>query len=386
MPELQGGQFGLSTWSGRTVTEPRFERVTRFRQGRAAAMVEGRWGIIDRDGDWIHPATLDWVHPQLYAAGPVLVSKDGLYGYLDPQGDWVLPAQYEQASPFHEGFACVRDPQAMRSGLVDAEGLPLTGFRFDECDPAFSDGRARVRLGDRWGFVEPSGELVISLRFDRAQPFSEGLAFVHEAGLTSYIDPKGHRRIPATVEAAGPFREGRAWLRYGADQVGFIDRKGAVVSEPRWREAQDMCEGRAWVRDPKTNLWGAIDVSGRLVIPPEFEDPAPFHDGLARVARDGSYGLIDPKGQEVVPIRYAQLGELSEDRISFSTRQGGAVGVLLRDGKVLVPERYAQISSFQNGLALATRCEWEQRAVGRQRERCEVLYLDRDGRERRRSR
>lgn len=385
VPERQGDLFGLSTWGGRVVVEPRFERITQFRQGRAAAMIGGKWGFVDHDGAWVVEPELDWVHPAHFEQGPALVSKEGRLGYVDRSGTWVLPPAYEQASAFHKGVACVLDPQAMRSGLVDHEGLPLSGFRFDECDPVFSEDRARVRLGALWGYVDRAGEVAISPRFDRAEPFSEGLALIEEAGLRGFIDARGERRLPASGVDAGSFREGRAWVRYGPDQVGFIDRRGALVVEPRWRAAQDMSEGLAWVLDVRSNRWGAVSASGHLQIAAGFEDPAPFSDGLARVGRGGHYGVINRQGKAVIPLKYSQVTDLGEQRWAVATRSGGRVGVVDQEGQTLVPERYMEIGPFIGGLALATRCEWEQKgALSHARERCGVVYVDRDGRERQR--
>jgi uncharacterized lipoprotein YddW (UPF0748 family) len=49
--------------------------------------------------------------------------------------------------------------------------------QFDQAD-SFSEGLARVRIGDKWGYIDQTGQFVISPQFDEANSFSEGVALV----------------------------------------------------------------------------------------------------------------------------------------------------------------------------------------------------------------
>jgi uncharacterized lipoprotein YddW (UPF0748 family) len=48
---------------------------------------------------------------------------------------------------------------------------------FDEAD-SFTQERARVKLGDKWGYIDQAGTFVIDPQLDEAEPFSEGIALV----------------------------------------------------------------------------------------------------------------------------------------------------------------------------------------------------------------
>lgn len=386
-PEKVGERFGYVSRSGRVLIRPHFDMVTPFRDGRAAALRNGRWGFIDPDGRWVGQPKYDWIHPEHFDEGPALVSVNGLYGYLDRKGREIVPLRLEQAAPFQDGFACMFEPQAMQFGIIDADGMPVSGFRYDECDAGFHDGRARVRRGARWGFVDREGELVLPLVYDHAEAFSEGLALVEEAGLKAYIDTTGRRVIPANVDAAGRFSQGLAWVQKGPDQVGFIDRTGSPVGTARWRAARDFAaEGVAWVQDAPTGRWALVNRDGDVIVPPTYEDPGPFHEGLARVGLSGRYGFVDAEGELVIPIRYESVGRFQEGMVTVSTERGGPQGVLDRSGRVVVEERYDQIGAFHGGVARVTSCRMARTTpLGPERQVCDVFFVDRAGRERRRS-
>ena len=62
---------------------------------------------------------------------------------------------------------------------------------------AFSDGLARVRVDEKFGFIDRTGALAIKPQFANARDFSDGLAAVTDAMIsgarvrTCYIDMSG---------------------------------------------------------------------------------------------------------------------------------------------------------------------------------------------------
>ena len=94
-----------------------------------------------------------------------------------------------------------------------------------------------VEQGEKWGYIDQTGRLVIPLTFDRASPFSEGLAAVDVKEKTGYIDATGKFVIPPRFLAGFPFSGGLALVilrrfeqnKYEMNQLGYIDRSGKVV-------------------------------------------------------------------------------------------------------------------------------------------------------------
>ena len=54
-----------------------------------------------------------------------------------------------------------------------------------------SETLERVRIGDKWGYIDRAGGMVIKPQFDYAQSFSNGLAMVQNEGSWIYIDKNG---------------------------------------------------------------------------------------------------------------------------------------------------------------------------------------------------
>lgn len=265
-PVYQNGRFGFIDRSGRFVISPRFEKAKAFHEGLAEVQMAGLWGFVKTDGEFA-------IQPQFeqtlwFSDGRAPVRVGGLWGYVDKTGTLVIPAQYLSATLFEKGRAFVRldkesmaidrngestsrDPDELipeqrmgKWGFVTPDGTVAVDFRFDGVQ-GFSEGLSGVQVGERWGFIDRRGRLVIPADFEdghavppgapRAGPpvgsFREGLAAVYRDGSWRFIDAKGVA-IPGRFDRAAMgnygFRDGIASV-CGKKGCGYIDRTGRVI-------------------------------------------------------------------------------------------------------------------------------------------------------------
>ncbi|MFO0175197.1 MAG: WG repeat-containing protein, partial [Aphanizomenon sp.] len=66
-------------------------------------------------------------------------------------------------------------------GYIDRTGQFIINPQFDEAD-IFSEELAAVKMGEKWGYINQYGDLIIPLTFDFAKPFYEGMALVNIGG------------------------------------------------------------------------------------------------------------------------------------------------------------------------------------------------------------
>jgi|GEM_PF-2162730 len=55
----------------------------------------------------------------------------------------------------------------------------------------------------------------------------------------------------------------------------------------------------------KQGKFGFCDRTGKIVITPQYDEAYLFHHGLAVVAKDGKYGVINTENEAVLPLKYA---------------------------------------------------------------------------------
>ena len=91
--------------------------------------------------------------------------------------------------PPSEGLALAEDNGLL--GWVNDQGKPAFPFRkYDEAH-AFSNGRARIQVDGMYGFLDPTGKLVVPTQYEDATDFDHGLALVETREGAAYIDPSG---------------------------------------------------------------------------------------------------------------------------------------------------------------------------------------------------
>lgn len=286
---------------------PIYDAALDFSEGLAAVRLDGKWGFIDKTGEIVIPFQYYMVDSFSEGLAVATMDPDGLVGYIDKTGTEVIPYIYKGANPFIEGVAAVQteDDSGPNIFFIDQTGAEFTPPYYSAED--FSEGLAVVQHGMmNYLYIDKTGKEVISLEgTDRGKPFSEGLALIYHFENKGFIDKSGEMvitledyHLPGDVES---FSDGLALVKSGIFKNGFIDKSGQLVIEVDGL-ASSFSEGRAKVSF--MDGWGYIDKTGAEVIPGKYDWAHDFSEGLAAVQLDGKLGYINAAGEEVVPFVY----------------------------------------------------------------------------------
>ena len=125
--------------------------------------------------------------------------------------------------------------------FADSEGNKLFNKQFEEvCE--FSEGLARVKQNEKWGFINTQGEVVIPCIYDNAWRFFEGLAAVEQNDKWGFINTKGEVVIPCIYDFAWAFSEGLAEVKQNG-KGSIINKEGKViVAEYGWTTSWSKVE------------------------------------------------------------------------------------------------------------------------------------------------
>jgi hypothetical protein len=260
-----GDLWGFINSKGEWVVDPRFHLAENCVDDFAAVeMDDGNWRFINRDGDLVDGTGYERV--QCFVDGPPAVTFEGdhEWTYLDVKRSRLLPVRQHIPEGFDEGLTPMNAGSIW--GYVDESGAFVIAPKFDEAS-GFSEGLAAVRLGDKWGYVDKSGAIAIPPQFEWAYGFAEGLAGVKLEGKCGFINRDGKFVVPPTFQDVRFFNEDLAAVEKNS-RWGYIDKQGNVVVEPRFDDsALPFRAGIAQVR-----LWdgdlGYINKSGGYVWEP----------------------------------------------------------------------------------------------------------------------
>lgn len=129
---------------------------------------------------------------------------------------------------------------------------------------------------------------------------------------------------------------------------GFIDKTGKVIVPPQYEDALGFYEGLGHVKIG--DRWGYIDTSGNFAIKPQFINYGVFSEGLAAaMIETNKWGYINKNGQWVIKPQFDSACDFSE----------GFACVLLnnkwifinRSGEIAINKEFQHCSWFSEGLA-----------------------------------
>lgn len=325
----------------------------------------------------------------VFVDGIQTTSEGELFGFRLADGTVIAPNIYKYVDSFH-GQYCKVALDDGKWGLIDRTGHNVVPCKYNDVDYP-SEGRIKVISGDRYGYCDMNGNMVIAANYPQAGLFSEGVApvmVVIDSLFTAwtFIDTTGKELLPRVFEQLYPLSEGYAVARR-YERWGIIDRDGhemlpyiyemitrngygiffagdeagmalfdytfKPLTKFEYFSLGDFSNSRLPV--VKADMQGFLDRSGNEVIPCKYDEVSFFRMGRAMVRIDQLYGIIDTNGDIVLPMEYENKvphGDKYQYHDSLAlVEKGGKLGFVDLDGKLVIPMYFEQAYHFSEGLA-----------------------------------
>ncbi|MCS6832507.1 MAG: WG repeat-containing protein, partial [Flammeovirgaceae bacterium] len=107
--------------------------------------------------------------------------------------------------------------------------------------------------------------------------------------------------------------------------------------------------------------WGALDMTGKPLIPAEYDLIGIFENGKAKIKKGNNFGLVDNKGKIVLPIQIDcddmqsfqnGIARISKGRYIEKTGIGDVIrykyhGIVKENGEILLPPVYSDLGDFE---------------------------------------
>ncbi len=167
------GLWGFKNTQGIVVIEPQFYFASDFTGSIAAVADKDGWHYIDLQGKVleIRPFVID-NGPDYFREGMVRFIRDGKIGFLNQRGQIVIKARFRFVTPFFDGLAAFCSdcqlkkqgehtaPSAGKWGFINQKGEVVIPPKFDGIKHLFLQGRAVVRINDRWVTIDKNGQII----------------------------------------------------------------------------------------------------------------------------------------------------------------------------------------------------------------------------------
>ena len=322
----EDARWGLYDFvAGKELSPPLYQHIGDFQDGQAiASLGPDRVGVVDRQGQWIVPAShhaAERVNAQLWK-----VQQAG------PQED-----EYERPA-----------------ALFNARGRALTAFLPRLQTGVDEDGAIMAGDGTHRWIVSPDGSDTLDMEDASYSRLGDWMA-IRRAARSGYLNAQGQWQIAPGSAVGGTFRGSPARaLLTDTDGARVIDAQGKTVTalpsgEWSWPLGSTTLLRRYYANDRQKTDYTGLDGKARLTVDGYASG---YSEGFA-VSRLSSNAMraIDGKGALTGPA-FDVLGPLSEGLAPVYT--DSAYGYANNEGQLAILPAYDVVSRFQGQRAVVS--------------------------------
>ncbi|MEO1385430.1 MAG: WG repeat-containing protein, partial [Bacteroidota bacterium] len=257
----------------------------------------------------------------------------------DPKRTWLINAQGESmyievSGPFDELLLC-KDAKSNRWGYINNQShLIRIPFVYDEAEP-FYNGYAKVRLGEKWGFVDLLGESSQygGIVYDRISgDFRKTIVTAFRDGKVVTLRYNDSPEDPSLKDIQQEIRDSdssrTAPATDASDSTGAVPPPPPSPSVPVLPYTIEGKEFNARIRASQNGLYGFLAKNPvgkkvqnktappssdyRVVVSFQYANAYDFSFQRAAVRRkDGNWGFIDINGTRRTPFVYERVSAYS---------------------------------------------------------------------------
>ena len=259
------------------------------------------------------------------------------WGYMNESGDLVIDFQFAAAGPFDESGAAAVSNDAGETALVSRSGKRLTDWQPAPDAVEYQAGVAAFRYAGSTVFFRADGTLIGA--FDGAVGFpADDRVCFRDGDRYGYTDLDGEIVIEPVYTGAGQFSDGRALVR---DEKGNCHLIGADGSELAALPAgaspaklEIYHKNVIILRNPNDKYALYLVADMKFLTAYAYDEMRPFDDACAMIRVGTDWGLLSSVGAEAVAPAYPYMSYMGGGMYAVRGLDSGAA-VIDETGRVL---------------------------------------------------
>jgi hypothetical protein len=221
----------------------------------------------------------------------------------------------------------------------------------------YSEGYARIKKDQVFGFLNYCGDEVIQCQYEKAERFNNGKALVKKVQW-HFLEASGKLGEPLKdIQNVTALKNGVSIAEFSDSKFALIQNDFDVTSKTVSEKYDEILPfvGFQIFKIRNGNKWGLMNIYGQVKFSPNFETIGEVADnGLARVQEDGKFRLISLKTFKSTDA-YATINDFDALSLARIKADNGTWGLLNDKMEVVVSPKYFSIGEF-NEFRLAPTC------------------------------
>lgn len=364
------GKWGIIDQSGKYLLKPEYTEIQDFFNGIAVIKKDDKYGYIREDFTFLIPCKYSSIG-SFNSQGLVWVQDGKKYGILKRDGSvflepkWaaigifalketteykyphiknqtkVFETHVKLDGPFHyivkkdidcdflsqlpenpKGYWFAKNKEGWSAGIMDPNGnVVLNACKFYTSFYP-TNGLILISQGSNYNFYNPTtGKKLLKKDVDDAMSFHDGIAIVRikykkNVYKFKFINPQGNDVTGIEYDQIFPQVNG-VYITYNNGKYGMCDIDGKEILQPEFASIAGT-KGDLWAASKDGNKYGYINNNGDFQIPAIYDYTHHIEQGNSCfVKRNNKWGVINPWGEEIVPIKWDDLLETTEEDPEF---------------------------------------------------------------------
>jgi len=326
--------------------------------------------------------------------GIARVLYKGNYGFISQDNKMLIEPQYEEALYLESGLIRIKDINGYK--IIDKNNNPITKCGYPNMGKRFFNDRIFVQQGNKLGFLDKKGEMIIPCIFDSAREFEHDLSLVAQAQHHFLIDKEGRFVFTLDSELLPEYEdEGENetlaqilayyyFHKHSKDDESYKDYHRTTkfsdmmkVKEEtlrlfklenfeldffyhylksKYNEVFSLSDKKIAVKD-NDGKWKICGKSEKFIeVEPEYDFIDELIDGCAIVRKGDKYGAIDESGKTIIPLIFSRIYRFSEG-LAFAAIAADnnklKVGFIDKTGQEKIPFVFDSVfvgTKFEKGI------------------------------------
>lgn len=273
-----GGQLFLADEKGTEIPTELMIRNTRGHNQPLVCKVGDQYELINQDGKRITKYSYNKIRS--FYSNRAFARRDGKWALIDLECNEILPPTFDMADPDEKN----------KNGC------------WSECWYSFSSfgtSYAEVRLNDKWGLIDTSGQVVIPYMYDDLDDNFLELFHAKKDGKWGMIDHKGKAIMPfifdRLAQGEGDFNASFVKVTIGDEHGVYTTDGKKVIMSTDTALTYSFSFDRVYLR--KEGKMGALDATGKELFPLEYDyiSPLSYSDRTYYTRKGAKYTYYDEK-------------------------------------------------------------------------------------------
>lgn len=294
------------------------------------------WSIFNHKGEKINATSLQAALPA--SEGLIAAKKNDYWGFYSANGAVNIPFKFDSVGGFINNHAIVK--YVNQYGVIDRNGQ-WTIPPHHLCLERLSENLFKSVFNTRKNVINEYNNTIFTSYYD-VQPHRLGFTESIDGGLTGLFDKQGSIIGDRYYRGSHTLNRDSIVVFYLEDgeYVWDVTRNHSITDELSQIEAA-ISYGEGLISIKKQGRFGAVDLSGRLIVANRYDSILPSSQGQIPIKIGDKWGVIDASESLVIQPEFTSMG-CFVDNISIVSKYD-KVGAINRKGKVVIPFDYRNI-------------------------------------------